>query len=311
MIDGLKIWCEIEKENIPTVKGLIWKFTGIAETGEIEKGRKGNYKGLYLEIKEGQSCYLIIKGSIHKYWHGGKNYSQFNYLQLSEALKTLTNNLGLDLHKCRITNLEFGVNLQIEEQPYQYYYDFILHKLRPFQNINNRHGKILEGVQCLHSQIAVKCYDKGKQYNIPFPLMRFEVKVLKMQYLKKIGIENMVLSDLLDKDILGSLGEMLIKVYSEIFKAQKVRFKRVKGKRLSVKDKALLYDGKASNYWIKLRKEKGKKVYDQKLKRFKLLQKRHGIEAEKHNNIILLIEETFDNLLNPNVKIDALLLQTG
>lgn len=307
MIDGIRINCNITNhfEEIISNKNIDWETQTNIHTGETERSYTADFNGLKLEIKRGQNIYLIIAGSIHKYWHSGKNFSQFDYSELSDALHSLSNNLKIGLDKFRITRIEFGVNLRIEKPPFNYYYDFILHRKLPFQEINNTATtKKLEGVTCLHKQVAIKCYDKGCQYNIPYPLMRFEIKVTKMQYLKKVGLKNLVASDLLDKGILETFGELLVNVYAEIFKAQQVQLKRVKGKRLSEKDKQLMIEGNSPIYWMKVKGE-GKKAYDQNMRRFKLLQKRHGVESEKHKDILLLIKSTVTRLLESNVKIAA------
>ena len=41
--------------------------------------------------------------------------------------------------------------------------------------------------ECRMSKFTIKIYDKGKQYNLPNNVLRFEIKVTAMQYLDNEG----------------------------------------------------------------------------------------------------------------------------
>ena len=70
--------------------------------------------------------------------------------------------------------------------------------------------------QCKKTQFIIKIYDKGKQYNLPDNVLRFEIKVMRMQYLETKGIRLRYLSDLLNMDIYEPLGNILTEVFEGI-----------------------------------------------------------------------------------------------
>ncbi|TAG15742.1 MAG: hypothetical protein EAZ22_18690 [Cytophagales bacterium] len=65
--------------------------------------------------------------------------------------------------------------------------------------------------QAAKSQYLIKSYDKGKQYDRPDYILRFEVKVVKMEYLEGVR----TLSDLMLIDKLSVLGNLLAEAWRE------------------------------------------------------------------------------------------------
>ena len=54
----------------------------------------------------------------------------------------------------------------------------------------DRNGFIL-GKYCKLSQYSIKIYDKGKQYNLPYNLMRYEVRFTKMSIFKDKNVKTL------------------------------------------------------------------------------------------------------------------------
>lgn len=95
----------------------------------------------------------------------------------------------------------------------EFSYEFLNRNLISYKgNTFNRYTPDKNGVClgfiCELSQYSVKVYDKGKQNNLPYDLMRFELRFLKMQKLKALGIKHV--SDLREQNKVFGLLSLLI-----------------------------------------------------------------------------------------------------
>ncbi len=171
------------------------------ETGEMRKKNRHNkqalarqnafYRGLEFEIFDSGTVYL--SGSLHKFWnHGGHNFNDFGTDGIREALDELARDFSITPPQMKIRQLELGVNI-IPPYPTKEILPYcFLHGTNPFIWIrNNDEGKYIQSV---HSQYIIKIYDKArdaisKGFEVPTPeIMRFEIKFLKLERLKKYDI---------------------------------------------------------------------------------------------------------------------------
>ena len=155
-----------------------------------------------------------IEGSIHYYKNNGKhNYDDFS---CSDAIKTIDgfcNDFEIDPYRTQVNNLEVGVNV-ILPFPVKLVLD----------NLNSYKGdcfkpEIEDGMryyQCKKKQFYIKIYDKGLQNNLPYNLLRFEIKVIRKQYFKKYEIPIYWLSDLMNPEIYPPLAELLTATFKDI-----------------------------------------------------------------------------------------------
>ncbi len=91
---------------------------------------------------------------------------------------------------------------------------FVLYRNTSFEKLKvSEHGfgKVAET-----SNFDIKVYNKSLQYNLPQHLLRFEVKVKKMVFLKRYGIENLTFSDLAKQEIYPLFKKMLLDIFDKI-----------------------------------------------------------------------------------------------
>jgi hypothetical protein len=181
-----------------------------SKNGEVLT-QQTNYFGLTFSIK---NTNVRLTGSIHKYKNQGlHNYNDFTKTQVHKVINELSKKFQIDLQNSHLNNIEFGVNVVLPFEPKVLLNNLITHKGEPFTR-EIEEGKIF--YQCKRSQFIIKIYDKGLQYYQVSNILRFELKVLKMQFFKTKGIEVSVLDDLLNDGIYTKLGGVLKAYFDEI-----------------------------------------------------------------------------------------------
>jgi|SRR5690554_242815 len=214
MIDGVKI-------DVPNVSACQWLSNDLLDfytytntkTGEIKDGTiTAKYKGLTFVITTSTKYkdveYCSVRGSLHKYHTQGEtNANDFTFSDLQGVVKDLSEKFNIDPKTSILRNVEFGVNIQTPITAKVLVNNLVAHNADPFADFKIQGVKVGKGIGKQRYQI--KIYDKGKQEGLPIKnLVRFEVAVKKMTYLKKFGITT--LSDLTDPSKIQPLGGVLL-----------------------------------------------------------------------------------------------------
>ncbi len=206
MIDFIKLsLCGFTSKKL--LENPLFKFTHEVcdETGEILCS-KTRYKNLRFKIYP--SGYCELAGSLHYYFNNGKqNYNDFTYNQLLWVLSDLEQKF--QIHEGIIKNLETGVNINPPIPSYTILNGLLFHIGKPFYQPIDRSYK-----ECSHQRLYIKCYDKGKQFDLNEELLRFELKYVKMEDLSYLGIK--YLSDLKNKEKLTKLKNIVLRYWGEI-----------------------------------------------------------------------------------------------
>ena len=169
------------------------------------------YLGLTFRVKNGK---IKLQGSLHKYRNLGKhNYNDFRAVDVAEVVRELSERFEIDTAQTLLNNVEFGVNVVLPFGVNVVLDNLITYKGKSF---DRKVEKGMSFYECRMSKFTIKTYDKGKQYNLPDNVLRFEIKVTAMQYLETKGIKLRYLSDLLNMDIYEPLGNILTEVFEEI-----------------------------------------------------------------------------------------------
>jgi hypothetical protein len=308
MIDGITIKTSINNldEWLVSTNVKAWTSTDNT-TGEIRsrkreskivikrRGKWENYNIEIIEVRELKNdltkYYLNIRGSLHKNNFDGANWQEFNWNALQNQVWHLCKSLFIEPQNARISRIEFGVNIETPFSVSQFLNTNVIDiKGRGF-NYYRRDANGLElGLFCEFKQYSIKLYDKGKQYDLSYNLMRFEKKCIKMQVIKKSGI--VLLSDLLDKQKLCRLKPMLLKAWDDILISDIENEDNLSPK-ITAKEYNLFLNGKSSNYWQKM-KQTDVGQYNYNRSKFKKIVKRFGLNY--HSLIRAQIEETWDYL---------------
>lgn len=212
MIDGIKTYdLKTDPQKLienPYLAGH-WKTTINSDAEPLYDFAE--YFGLKFHLKHGK---VRLQGSIHKYRNLGKhNYDDFRAVDVAEVVRELSERFEIDTAQTLLNNVEFGVNVVLPFGVSVVLDNLIAFKGDSFINIEE---KGMSYYQCKKTHFIIKIYDKGKQFNLPDNVLRFEIKVMRMQYLKTKGIALKYLSDLLNIGIYEPLGNILTEVFEGI-----------------------------------------------------------------------------------------------
>jgi len=220
MIDGVKIDCtNCHNLNWQNNKYLKFYTNVNIHTGELlDNTQIAKYKGLKFFITQStkykNKTYYSVRGSLHKYFNKGKhNANDFTIDDLQTVINELQQKFNIEPTRATIHNLEFGVNIYTPVPVKEVLKGLVSYGSYTFGTLKIEGvpvGKVLQ-----KQQTNTKIYDKAKQNQKPINnLLRFEIAVKKMIYLKSYGITT--LSDLQDKDKIRPLGALLVSVWNDI-----------------------------------------------------------------------------------------------
>ena len=156
-----------------------------------------------------QRIYINMKGSFHKFYNQGEhNHNDFTFSDFVDVVIQLYQFFHIDPFKINLNNIEFGVNVQTSFDPADFLNSLLLYRTTIPEVTRDRNTHIVEFV---NQQYILKIYNKGLQYGLNRWILRFEVKFIKMQPLKGIGIQN--IGDLLNIVKLREMGECWVNYY--------------------------------------------------------------------------------------------------
>ena len=293
MIDFVKLY--IKNPDIRRIKdhpALEWFQKTSERTGEV-KEYSASFNGLNFLIK--CNDYFQISGSVHKYFNsingnGFQNYNDFTFADLSLTIKDICQRFILNPQSCYLQNVEFGVNVSPGIPANEILKSVINHKGNPFTRLLNSNRKRFR--ECEYSQNIIKIYDKGLQYEQPANILRFEVKVVAREYLKRKGVLIDTLADLLDRDKILRLGVILRGEFDELL----IYDNTIQDEDLTPSQHIKLTRGQDPGYWVK-EKERQPENFSHTRDRFRELVKRFG-KQNTHETIGELIIQKWNDLLN-------------
>lgn len=169
------------------------------------------YKGLTFKIY--RTGYTIMTGSLHKYFNDGKhNYNDFTIENLKTVLLNIEKNLGIELNKAIIQNIEFGVNIPLKFEAKTILNNLICFGFKKFKDVSL--PNLGQYKQVENRQYFIKIYDKGRQYKLGRELLRFEIKIKRMEKIKTINLHN--LGDLLTPNWIVSICNELLHDWNDV-----------------------------------------------------------------------------------------------
>lgn len=216
MIDGVKILCNLNPSDWTSNKNLSFRSWADLSTGEIPHDSKhADLKGIHLSIISGNTgTFCNLRGSLPKYFNNGENNAfDYDYSDFLTTCDLLRDDLKINPKEAVLRGFEFGVNINL---PFDI--SAIYEAVKSFKmnicGINKVEGK-RNGVRFDFQQYEIKIYDKGQQQTgKKSRLMRFEIVVKKMAFVKSLGIKT--LADLQNTRVWVELSKILLKVWAEI-----------------------------------------------------------------------------------------------
>lgn len=204
-----------------------------------------NYNGL--RLTRNQHDGYCVNGSLHKFANDGlHNADDYFMSDFKITLNTLFDNIGLNADITPVNGFEFGVNIKLPTNPNDALQRLILHKSN--SGTSKRNYKEFE-----YKDYSFKFYNKSELTNIePYQsgnILRIEVKVSKMRYIKNHGIHCKTLSDLLDVWVWERLEKVLIETVKDCLF---IDFSEKESKLLTDKEKIKYLEYKNPLYWVNL-----------------------------------------------------------
>ncbi len=227
LIDFIKYELKDVRPEILAANSLLEFETKVNQrTGELGVYSHAFYKGLEFKIFEPTRANpegrITIEGSLHKYWNnGGHNFNDFALIHIYAVLEDLKVKFQITPKNCFIKQIEIGVNILPPYPTKTVLNCCILHKTERFKwTYTNDEGNY---IQVQHGNYYVKIYDKQKHYqnkgfNVPNPVMRFEIKYKRTQLctaLKKRNTAKITIQDVLNFGI-NNFKTLLLKEWENV-----------------------------------------------------------------------------------------------
>lgn len=230
-----------------------------------------------------------MEGSFHKYWNDGKhNFNDFSLVDLEWVLNDIKNKFDILPSDCQVKQLEVGINFKPPYPTKKILQSCLLHKTKSFKWVFV--GDEGNYIQAYHNNYIIKIYDKQKHYqlqgyNIPIPIMRFEIKFRKekLNYvMKNAGVIN--LQDILDFGI-ENFEKILLSEWKNVLFYD-----------FEIFDNNLLQNQYNNpNYWLSLKKENFK--YHRKKMNTKVNLTYNSLQKR----ISVIMQKKFEELLDPDL----------
>ncbi len=242
--------------------------------------------------KIGYNNWIDISGSITKYQYS-ENYSNLTYSDLCYAIDSLAKTVNKRPNELILRSFEFGLNIhmfnnqkaiELTDLAFNYKKNFF----EPIASKNK--DPISIGKKCRLQEYDIKIYSKTVEYELPFEILRVEVKVKKMCLVRKHNIKT--LEDLKDIEKLYELLKILIeKVENTFFYDTSLSIIM-----LSTIDKQRCMQWQSELYRKKLIKE-GPKKYEYQKNKITALIKKYGV-LNIQQNIIQNINQEWNIFKN-------------
>lgn len=203
---------------------------------------------------------ISTRGSIQNF-REGSNYLDFPVSHLQDAIDQYSQDFGVSNEEdVRVTRVEAGVNVHPKFLPAKFCTEHLLmHKSKRFTLYSERTGPSL-GAQCCHADFRLKLYDKGRQYGLPYNLLRYEI-AFNRRAVPFIS----TLADLRNPDNLEKLGALLLSHWNHVVLAAANTDITAS---IPILDDSLLARS-SFGYWEDLRQKVSRATYSKRLREFR------------------------------------------
>ncbi|RTY89636.1 hypothetical protein [Flavobacterium sp. GT3R68] len=294
MIDNIKLFV-LDKhrlENQIINNGLVELSTTLNYfTGEVEEyPKRGKDSNLNVTITLHSATLL---GSIHKYKNimegkGDQNHNDFNFDEIQDVIRGLIKKYHIE-KDTKITNLEFGFNLEVSKDPQLILDNNVLMNNYIAPNKNLKFSGRGDYKEFQLTDYRIKIYNKSKQYKLKTNLLRIELKIINKRLLQKLKIN--CLEDVMDKEVINRLFKLFMERFEglcivDFFDTGKVPQNDC--------DKLNKYTN--PNYWIRIKSEISpkrisalKRDFNYLLNKYELLKMKKAIREKLNSKFIELI----------------------
>lgn len=173
------------------------------------------YKGK-IKCRESRDKF-VVSGSLHTHFNDfilkndKANTDDFSYIELNSCLDILANDLNVNWDDSTLTEVEFGLNIQLKLPVEKVIKSIKLHKKKApqTQECNAKKCRIF----FKYEDYDIKIYDKSKQYGLSINILRVEVRLRRDKF-SQFGIYTP--NHLKDRNKLKQLFNFLLQCWDEL-----------------------------------------------------------------------------------------------
>lgn len=298
MIDGAHIFLDdkdsflkkTETSRVVDLKGRVNLMTGEL----LEFPKTATYNGLFVKITENNAS---IKGSLHKYHNktedlGEQNFNDFSYCDFKCSIANLQKGLKFDSSKTKVTNLEFGLNIELDFDPQKLIDNNILMFDFKAPNRNEKFYGKGDFLEFQKTDYSIKIYNKSKQYDLKDRnILRIELKVVRSRYLKKhFDITSL---ESINRNVFQKLFNKLLEHFDSLLIVDSLFYKNTN----RIDETIIFQNGINSKYWKGIRDEWSNKLVN-KFKRDFYNVLKNGNLLKTKAQLKKLLEEKYHDLIN-------------
>ena len=233
MLEYVKIaFIDIEVQRLFDLPELEFKTEISEKTGEVSSKSIAKYH--FCKITVRKNSLVEFSGSIHKLWNSlhnikapnykpltkeqiqngikdqykGFNGNQFTTQNILEVKKHLGNLFDCHYKQMIFENAEYGINGTTIFNPRLFIKGVLYHNGKQFEF---KHDK--NYAEAKHQRYYLKIYNKSKQYGMTENTLRVEIKIIKTEDVKHIGIKTF---DDVNEHTLSKAYELLMKRFNEV-----------------------------------------------------------------------------------------------
>ena len=223
LIDYLKILLlKINVSRLLALPFLDFKTNVSENTGLLSTKKVAEYH--FCKITVYGTEIVLFTGSIHKLWNSlnnikapnynnvktykGFNGNHFTLENIIEVRNHLEKLFNCEPEQILFQNLEIGVNTTPKFNPKSYIKGLLYHKNKLFEYRYNGNS-----AQAQHQRYIFKIYNKSAQYEMNNFVLRIELKIIKLEELKKIGLSTF--ADI-NSTTLEKAKQMLLRRFDEV-----------------------------------------------------------------------------------------------
>ena len=213
MIDFIKIKITDEALINQVWSNEILEYDGKSEkrfNEELKELVKKKYKNLYFTKYQDR---IEISGSLHYFFNNGiHNSNDFSVKDCINTIMQIRDLFMLDLEKCKLINLEYGVNIIPSIDVEDLVHNMMYHEKRQFNRPTKHFYYKIAGNEAYKQ---IKAYNKSVQFpSLCNNTFRFEVKSKQSKYINSLDL--FTLNDLAVTGTYNRLMKELIKEWDNV-----------------------------------------------------------------------------------------------
>lgn len=281
MVDNIKFYLKDNKQfekNLCKNPIIDLKTSYNPFTSEVtDYPMNGKFFNMSLRITEKQA---FFQGSLHKFMNAflddqEHNHNDFDLRDIRLATEEIVNSFSINPSETEVTNLEFGFNIEIDEDPQKIIdYRLLMSKFKNHSKDLKFKGKG-DYKEFIKYDYSIKVYNKSKQYGCDNYILRIEIKFFQKRILNRLGIYTLL--DINNPKVVDNLFEFLMKQVEKLVIVD-TYYQRTD---ILKRDITRLNLFTNPNYWMNAAETKHPHTRNKLIREFKTLLKKYKLDSTK------------------------------